>query len=160
MTPPTPTMPPTVADVFGPLDEELLDIHVKRSLFTQLFGTDDARVALLNRFAPTFFAYVQLIFFDDLVLSLFRVTDPSMMGGKKNLTFDRLAAVVVADDLTFGASVTAKVRHFEVLLGAHADWRNKRIAHNDLRSGNRKDGGLSSMARALSSSIMSWSIAG
>jgi len=132
MTPPTPTTPTTVADVFGPLDKELLDIHVKRSLFTQLFGTDEARVVLLNRFAPTFFAFVQLIFFDDLVLSLFRVTDPSMMGPWPNLTFGRLADVVADDDATFGASVAAKVKLIDAFRKAHADWRHKRIAHNHL----------------------------
>jgi hypothetical protein len=125
-------MPPTVADLFRPLHNILLEIHLKWSQFRQLFGTDPERIALLNRFAPLFFGSAQVILYDDVVLSLFRYADPEATGGKKNLTLARLASAVMAADASFGASVRDDAEAIRTLLSPHADWRNKRVAHNDL----------------------------
>ena len=130
------TLPPgmlaQVADVFRPLQQELLDIHIKWSLYRQLFGTDEGRISLLNRVAPVYFGYAERIQYDDLILSLFRFTDSLATGGKPNLTLDRLASVVKANEATFGLSIQADAGTIDSLLAPHADWRDHRLAHNDL----------------------------
>jgi hypothetical protein len=144
MTPPT-AMPTTVAEVFHPLHNELLDIHAKWSQFRQLFGTDADRIDLLNRVAPVFFGYLQRILYDDLVLSLFRFTDRVATGGKLNLTLDRLALALLADDGAFGKSVQADAKAIDDLLEPHANWRDHRVAHNDLAATRARWAGTSTL---------------
>jgi hypothetical protein len=125
-------MPRPVAEVFKPLRSEVIQVHAKWQLFRQLFATDPGRIDLLNRFAPTLFGLLQEIMYDDVVLALFRLTEGAATCGKDNCTLPRLADAVAADCPTLGTSVAARQAAVRKLLDGHADWRNKRIGHNDL----------------------------
>src|SRR5262245_4138344 len=94
----THAMPPAVAALFRPLHNELLEIHQKWSQYRQMFGHGPDRIELLNRFAHVFFGYAQLVFYDDLLLALFRFTDRVATCEKHNLTLERLADAVATDD--------------------------------------------------------------
>jgi hypothetical protein len=144
VTPPTP-MPAPVAEVFRPLHNELLDIHVKWSQFRQLFGTDADRIALLNRFAPVFFGYADRIMYDDFVLALFRFTDRVATCGHPNLCLEQLAEVLTNHDPAFGHSIQADAEAIDVLLEPHANWRDRRAAHNDLGARQARWAGTSTL---------------
>jgi hypothetical protein len=128
----THTMPPEVNDVFRPLHDQVVLIRIKWGLFRQLFGTDEDHINLLNRFAAGFFGIVQQVMYDDLVQSLFRLTDPTKSCGRPNLCLDRLAQVLTEAGACVAASVQAKSQAIDALLAPFADWRNRRTAHNDL----------------------------
>ena len=130
----TPRMPPEVTGVFRPLQDQLVLMRTKWTLFRQVFGTDAERIELLNRFAPGFFGMVQEIMYDDLVQSLFRLTDPAATCAHPNLCLNRLAKVLKDTGTTVAASVQARSQAIGGLLAPFADWRNHRTAHNDLET--------------------------
>jgi hypothetical protein len=127
-------MPTVVDEVFQPLRNEVLDIHLAWRLFRQTFATSKERVVLLNRYAEVWFGYAQAAMYDDIVVSLFRLLDPAKQGtGRENLTLARLADVVMADgQLELAPSIRFARSRVDALLQPFADWRNKRVAHNDL----------------------------
>jgi hypothetical protein len=127
-------MPKAIDEVFQPLRNEVLGIHMAWRLYREAFATSEERVILLNRYAGIWFGYAQAAMYDDIVVSLFRLLDPPNQGkGRDNLTLARLADVVETDHRKVLANVVRTARNrVENLLQPFADWRNKRVAHNDL----------------------------
>jgi hypothetical protein len=125
-------MSPEVTGIFRPLYDQLAFIRMKWGMFRQVFGTDAERIELVNRFAAGFFGVVQLVMYDDLVQSLFRLTDPALTGRHPNLSLDRLAEVVAAAGTPIAADVQARSQAIDDILTPFADWRDHRTAHNDL----------------------------
>lgn len=128
-------MPTAIDEVFQPLRNEVLDIHMAWRLYRETFATTEERVNLLNRYAEVWFGYAQAAMYDDLVVSLFRLLDPASSRGKgrENLTLARLANVVEAHGQTDLANVIRAAKNYvEILLQPFADWRHKQVAHNDL----------------------------
>src|SRR5438093_1029198 len=78
--------------LFSRLFNECVWLHIKWQEYVALFGKDESRVDLLNKAAPGFFHVVQETLWDDLLLHIFRLTDPD----KKTLTLQRLPALVKA----------------------------------------------------------------
>lgn len=132
MNQPRPPMPSALAEVFRPLQRELVNIHIKWRLFRQLFGTDQGRIELLNRFAGGLFGVVQEVMYDDLVLALFRIADPRKTGRHENLSLDQLADTAGQFDTGLGARLQASSAAVDAHLAPHSDWRDKLVAHNDL----------------------------
>lgn len=127
-------MPTAIDEVFQPLCQEVLDIHLAWRLYRQAFANSEEIVILLNSYAGVWFGYAQVAMYDDIVVSLFRLLDPANQGnGRNNLTLARLADVVKADNqIALAALIRSARNHVENLLQPFADWRNKRVAHNDL----------------------------
>jgi hypothetical protein len=97
----------------------------------ELFGTNAERVKLLNQAAPMFFHRLQNDLLDSTLLHICRLTDPSKMGARENLTIRNLP------DLVADAKVKERVKQavdkaLEVTQFAR-DWRNRQIAHLDLQ---------------------------
>jgi hypothetical protein len=128
-------MPTSIDEIFQPLRNEVLDVHMAWRLYREVFATTEERVILLNRYACVWFGYAQAAMYDDIVVSIFRLLDPSNQGkGRDNLTLARLADVVEADgQMCLANAIRAARNSVENLLHPFADWRNKRVAHNDLR---------------------------
>jgi hypothetical protein len=126
-------LPTGIDEVFQPLRNEVIDIHIAWRLYREAFATSEDRVLLLNRYAGVWFGYAQAAMYDDIVVSLFRLLDPANQRKGSNLTLARLADVVEADgQSSLAATIRASRGRVETLLQPFADWRNKRVAHNDL----------------------------
>ena len=97
--------------------------------FEQLFGNAE-HVELLNLVGGAFFAEVQRILWDDLLLCVTRLTDHSQMGSKDNLTVKRLPDLCEHDELRkkVEEQVAVAVQAAE-FARSH---RNQRISHRDL----------------------------
>jgi hypothetical protein len=54
--------------------------------FSELFGTKETRIELLNQSAPFFFFTIQKVLWDNLILGIAILTDPIESNGKKNIT--------------------------------------------------------------------------
>ena len=98
--------------------------------FERLYGKVE-HVALLNRIGGAFFAAVQQILWDDLLLCVTRLTDPPETGRAANLTIRRLPE--------FCELVKLPMKELEEQLNAAVEaaefarsHRNKRISHKDL----------------------------
>jgi hypothetical protein len=82
--------------VYNVLTTELSRLHVKWTLYRQLYAKSPARVELLNRAAAHAFSVLQGTLADDVVLHLWRLTDATRSTGRENLTVRRLPMLVPA----------------------------------------------------------------
>ena len=87
-------MGPQLGPVFDELLKECASLHLKWHQFVELYGTKPERVDLLNKAAGFFFWIVQRNLQDDVLLGLARLTDSPASSGQKNLTLQRLAALI------------------------------------------------------------------
>lgn len=93
--------------------------------YVELFGTKAERIDLLNEAAPRFFGVLFYALWDFTLLHIARLTDPT----KGTLSLLRLPKLVKH---TSKADVEAKLNLAIALCGFARDWRNRRIAHNNL----------------------------
>ncbi len=124
------TMGPDLGPVYHRLWNEMAWLHVKWDQYVNLFGSKPERIDLLNGAAATFFRIVQDTLWEDTLLHLARLTDPAQTGSKQNLTINRLAVLVhhaLRDDVTGLVEAAVEKTTFA------RDWRNRHIAHRDLR---------------------------
>ena len=98
--------------------------------FERLFGKAE-RVAFLNRLGGEFFADVQQILWDDLLLRVTRLTDHPQTGRKGNLTVRRLPGLCEHDKFP-GNRVQEQVDAAVKAAGFARSHRNLRISHKDL----------------------------
>lgn len=131
-----------LGSVYTAICDEVTLIHIKWDEYMTLFSKKP-RVELLNKAAPGFFMLIQRVLFDDLVLSLARLTDPvetkiSRSIKKDNLTVQRLPLLLGNPE---------KRSRLQILIDSVIketafcrDRRNRALAHKDLALSLEKDG--------------------
>jgi hypothetical protein len=118
---------------FHGLYNEVLWLHLKWRDYRALFGTNPARIDLLNAAAGSFFVMADETMWHDLMLHVCRLTDQSSnkgRGRKERLSIMRLTAQVdpaIHDEVRGRVSKALKKTRFA------RDWRDRHIAHRDLR---------------------------
>ena len=112
------------------LYQELSWLYVKWQAFDELYGSSPSRINLLNKAAPAFFRIVQDSLRHDIIIHIARLTDPAKTFNNDNLTICALTDLVDDDDLR--VCVEGLVKDAQEKTKFVRDWRNKRIAHNDL----------------------------
>jgi AbiU2 len=121
-----------LGDVYHALGDEVAWLHLKWNDFRELFAESDL-VDVLNSAAPAFFHDLQRQSWEDLLLHLCRVTDRAKTFGKENLTIRLLP------DLVSSQQLKVELEHLiNVAVDATdfaRDWRNRRLAHEELRVG-------------------------
>jgi hypothetical protein len=120
-----------LGNLFYALWNDAVWLHMKWQQFRQLYGTNPERVELLNKTASLFFGIVQTVLWEDTLLHLSRLTGAPGARGKPNLSLQRLAQVIPKGPLR------REIEHLINIAVHKADfaheWRNRRIAHYDLR---------------------------
>ena len=115
--------------VYNALFNEVSIVHVTWRLYRQLYAQSAARVDLLNDTAGYFFATLQGILVDHVVLHIGRLTDRETVAGRDNLTIQRLPLlapdVIRVDIGTLVANALTACEPVRL-------WRNRRLAHADL----------------------------
>jgi hypothetical protein len=115
------------------LQRDLVWVHARWKLNSQLFRSGAKRVALLNAYGGALFASIQRILIDDIVIGLSRLLDPAATGSNANHTLETLLALLPAEGHEALRADMARdlssLRDFCAPLRAH---RNKRVAHRDL----------------------------
>ncbi len=117
--------------LFHKLWNEFAWMQIKWQEYVDLYGTSPERIELLNSTSPRFFKLIQDVLLEDILLSLSRLTDPPKTGGKENLTFNALPAFI--SDVDFHNTISELVKKAVDALGFARDWRNRHIAHRDLK---------------------------
>ena len=105
-----------------------LALHRHNELL-ELFGTQE-KVDILNAVAPTFFADVQGLFWNDLVLQVARLTDKD----GRSLRLQSLKRRLTKEDPVDSVLLAEVERHQKAAVATAEPvtaWRNKRIAHHD-----------------------------
>ncbi len=108
---------------------EVCELHFKWKFFSQLF-TEKQRFEILKSTAPSLFSYIQDLMLHDIILCIARLTDPLKSKGQANLSFDSILAEI--GDQSLRAEVSEIISTIKAKTGAIRDWRNKKLAHNDL----------------------------
>jgi hypothetical protein len=123
-----------MGDTLGPqyheLRQEVIYLCRKWMEYVTLFGTKPSRIQLMNATAPVFFRTVQDVFWDDMLLHIARLTDPSETGKFSNLTLQNLPGLISDEKLK--AKVEPVLKSALDQSGFCRDWRNKLVAHRDL----------------------------
>jgi len=119
-----------LGSVFHELWAELVWLHVKWDEFKVLYIVKPSRVDLLNRTTGMFFAMIQAVLWEDILLHMARLMDPPRSAGKETLTFKRLSGLMPTDELR--ASLQPLIHEAGAKTEFARDWRNRRIAHRDL----------------------------
>jgi len=102
--------------------------------YTELFGANPKRVEIMNRTAPALFRMIQDELWEMSLLHLARLTDPAQSPGKVdklNLSVDALAPLVGDKDVK--VDVARLVEEAKQATAFCRDWRNRHIAHRDLK---------------------------
>ena len=126
-------MGPELGSTYGQLWQEVAWIHSKWEEYVVLFGTSPERVALLNEAAPSFCRLIQDTLWEDVLIHIGRLTDRPSTGGKGRDNLSLLALPELVDRPPTKAKVESQIG---VCLASSAfarDWRNRHIAHRDLR---------------------------
>ena len=128
-----PGLPDGLQPLYDSLSNELVWIHAKWQLYRQLFATSQEDVDLLNRTAPFFFRVLQQTLFEDMLISICRLADPSRSVGKDNLSLaqllEQLAPLTPAQ---LASDLSLLQEEIEARSRTIRDWRNRMIAHSDL----------------------------
>jgi len=117
---------PQLGPLFHALYGEVVWLHAKWQEFCHLFAHSEDRVELLNDAAPHFFRIIQDMLWQDVALSIARLTDPP----KQNLTL--LALPKEIEDPSLADEIRALVKKAEASSVFARTWRNKHFAHRDL----------------------------
>lgn len=122
-----------LGELYSALWQSVATAHVYWKEYIELFGSKPGRITLLNRSAPSFFHMLQEELWDASLLRLARLTDSPTSVGNTNLTVQALPALIADPGLR--VEVTRLVGKALVDTAFCRDWRNRRIAHSDLKLG-------------------------
>jgi hypothetical protein len=123
-----------LGQLYSALWQSVSGTHKFWNEYVVLFGTSPERIDVLNQTAPGFFRMVQDEFWDSTMLHLARLTDAANSLGKKdrsNLTILALAELI--SDQTLKDALTKLAAEATSATQFCRDWRNRRIAHRDLK---------------------------
>jgi hypothetical protein len=110
--------------------KDLTWLHIEWQEYKELFGKSESRIALMNDTAPQFFVSLDRVLFQDIVLSLSRLSDPPGTGGQQNLTLLRLPSLI--RDAALRAQCNAALDDFSLKTQFARNWRHRRFAHREL----------------------------
>ncbi|OPL14104.1 MAG: hypothetical protein AVO39_09640 [delta proteobacterium MLS_D] len=119
-----------LGSLFNELENEVASLCMKWEEYVELFGKTPSRIGLLNQSAPVFFKIVQDSLWEDILLHLARLTDSPKSAGKDNLTLRFLPNLV---DVKIRGTITNQITDAEEKTNFCRDWRNRHIAHRDLK---------------------------
>ncbi len=115
--------------VFSELQSDVAWLQVKWTEYRELYGTSPERVGLLNEAAGLFFKILQNTLWEDALLHLCRLTDPSVMRGRQNLSIQALPEL--CEDPNLRGEVAELVSRALTACSFARDWRNRHIGHRD-----------------------------
>ncbi len=124
-----------LGELFTVLSQQLTWQFWHWSQFEKLFGNLKSRVEVLNSTAPMFFGIVQDLLWHDTVLGISRLAGPASTGHGKNKK-QNLSIRQIPDLLTdhhLRGEVEVLVEEAARRSGFAMDWRNRHLAHRDLK---------------------------
>jgi len=119
-----------LGSLFHELWNEIVWLHIKWAEYLELFGKAPSRIDLLNQSAPMFFRLVQDTLWENVLLHIARLTDPPKSSGKNNLSIQCLSSLV---DEEIKEIITKQITNAKEKTNFCRDWRNRHIAHCDLK---------------------------
>lgn len=126
-------IPPTIANIFTSLQNEIVWLHARWKIYEQLFGHSKERIDLLNECAGTCFYVMQTVLFDEIQVTLSKLTDPATSNGFENLSLEQLQRHIEKhSDAELAESLRAILDKLKKTCAVFRKRRNKQLAHLDL----------------------------
>jgi hypothetical protein len=128
-------LPAEIADQFAAAKQQLITASAKWQLVEQLFAKSQVRSNFIRRTGSGFFALIKDSVVTDVMISLGRLLDKPHLKGNDNLTLDRLMTSV--SELGNEELILRLADHLQNAKAAYEAtrlYRNKRLAHNDLKT--------------------------
>ncbi|WP_271606236.1 MULTISPECIES: AbiU2 domain-containing protein [unclassified Bradyrhizobium] len=124
-----------LGEIYSALWQEVAVLHFDWHEYVELFGAKTARVDPMNATASRFFRLLQDRLWETTLLHLARLTDPAESpgkgGGRTNLTIKAFPDLI--DDAALKERVTKLADEAGNRTEFARDWRNRHIAHRDLK---------------------------
>jgi DNA-directed RNA polymerase subunit L len=124
-------LPDSIRSDFKVLHEEMVWLHGNWKLFGQLFREGESRRELLHETAGTFFAQVNKIMIDDVILTVSKLLDPLRTAGNENLVLERLITGLDDDHETLREDLQDQLSDLKQVCEPLDTYRNKHLAHLD-----------------------------
>jgi hypothetical protein len=125
--------PEPIRELWASLSADVVWLHGRWIIYRQLFGTNEARVQLLNETAGTVTWMLQQLLLHDVQISLSKLGDPAGSGSRTNLTlWTLLATLENTGELEIAARMKPLLDAFDGSCEKVRHRRNKWIAHSDL----------------------------
>ena len=123
---------PELRDLFDALNEEVTGLHTIWELYVQFYGTNDENFEIMNASAPQFFAILQSLLFNELVMILNRLTEKAATFGKANASLEQLIVQLNTEqDANLVNSLKQRLLNIRDNYSAFRTWRDKMLSHND-----------------------------
>lgn len=110
---------------------EWCELWVIWNQFESLFGHCEERVDLMNKAGGGFFYFVDKLFFQSVLLAVCRISDHPESQGKPNLSLRLFQNFMDTDRQK--ADMKTLLEKLKSGTEFARDWRNRHIAHNDLK---------------------------
>ena len=128
-------IPHEIIDQFEAAKQQLITASAKWQLVEQLFAKSKTRSEFLKRTGSCFFALVKNSLVTDVMISLGRLLDRSNLKGNENLTLERLVtSVSELGNGELALKLDVHLVNARAAYDATRLYRNKRLAHNDLKT--------------------------
>ncbi|KVT36632.1 hypothetical protein WM08_30080 [Burkholderia ubonensis] len=125
--------PLPVQEIWISLHADVVWLHGRWIIYRQLYGTNKARVDLLNEAAANVASIIHDVLLHDVQLSISKIGDPPGSGDRKNLTLRRLQLELRnAGETEVADMMTPRLEAFDAACEKVRHRRNKWIAHSDL----------------------------
>lgn len=131
------SMGASLGELYDILRNQVSWVHFKWKQYRGLFGTNQERIDFLNVAAPAFFAELQQLLWDDILLHICRLTDPPKSAGKANLTIACFQALISDADLAL--RVDGLSNQVKEKTGFAREWCNRRLAHREFPVASQAD---------------------
>ena len=131
------SMGASLGELYDILSNQVSWVHFKWKQYRGLFGANQERIDFLNVAAPAFFAELQQLLWDDILLHICRLTDPPKSAGKANLTIACFPALISDADLAL--RVGKLFNQVKEKTGFAREWRNRRLAHREFPVASQAD---------------------
>lgn len=104
-------------------------LHMRWEEYLELFGKTQAEFDVMNATAPGFFKSVQDVAWEHILLGLCKFADPAKVAHRRTLSLDSLLQMKQSSEVPSLVQLVTVVKERTRFA---QDWRNRRIAHNDL----------------------------
>lgn len=128
-------VPHEIVGQFEAAKQQLMSASAKWQLVEQLFAKSKTRSEFLKSAGSGFFELVKDSLVTDVMISLGRLLDRSKLKGNENLTLERLVtSVSELGNEELSIKLNVHLDNAKAAYDATRLYRNKRLAHNDLKT--------------------------
>lgn len=126
-------IPPEISSVYKELQSQVIWLHGRWICYRQLYAASPKRIDLLNASGATFFFIVQDILYDEVQVTLSKLTDPATSRKFENLSLEQLQGrLETLGDATLAVECRKLLDTLHTQCAPFRVRRHKKLAHLDL----------------------------